>query len=54
MCEVKSEVRGEGELKVLQTQQIKVLQTQEKEQGKNDSAETSNVCCVPLCPEACA
>ena len=53
MCEVKSEVRGEGELKVLQTQEIKVLQKHEQEHGNTDPAETSNVCCVPFCPEAC-
>ena len=49
MCEVKSEVEGEGELKVLQKHELRVLQKDEREAGKKGSAESSGDCCEPLC-----
>lgn len=41
MCERKPEVSTDGELKV--------LQKSEKEEGKTDSAKSSDGCCEPLC-----
>ena len=49
MLEVESEVRREGEIKVLQKHELQVVQIQEKEQDKKDSADSSNGCCEPAC-----
>lgn len=48
MCEVRPEVEGEEELKVLQKQD-KVPQKQVKEEGKKDSAKSGGGCCEPFC-----
>lgn len=52
MCEVtsvESEVKGDEELRVLQTDELRVLQKQKREAGKKDSAESGGDCCEPFC-----
>ena len=49
MCEVNSEVREDGELKVLQKHELTVVQIQEKEQEKKGSAKIDDDCCAPFC-----
>ena len=52
MCEVKSvksEVKGEEELRGLQTHELRVLQEQERDAEKKGSAESGDGCCEPLC-----
>ena len=49
MCESKSEVSLVGALKVVQESAHKALQKSEKEEGKKDSAKTSDGCREPFC-----
>ena len=50
MCQVKSEVEAEEELKVLQKHELRVLQKQQiMEEGKKGSAESGGDCCEPFC-----
>ncbi len=49
MCEVKSEVKVEEKLKVLQSHERQLLQKQDKEEVKKDSANSGDGCCEPLC-----
>ena len=52
MCEVtavKSEVKGDEELTVIQKHEIRVLQKHEREAGNKGSAESGDDCCEPFC-----
>ncbi len=46
---VKSEVKGEEELRVLQTHEFRVLKKPERDAGKKGSVESGGDCCEPLC-----